>query len=404
MLTVDEARSAVLDRAALLPARRTRLAEALGLTLAEDVAADIDLPPFDKALVDGYAVRAAELAALGGRLTLGEEIPAGQAPSRPLGPGEAAAIMTGAPLPEGADAVVMIERTRRDGQVVVVDGPDAKPGQNRLSRGRELRQGDVVLRLGERLNPVRLGLLASVGRSEVLVHPRPRVAVVPTGDELVEPGQVPGPAQIRNSNATVLAALASVCQTEAESFPIARDEPETLRQALARGLDYDVLAITGGVSAGNRDLVPETLERLGVARVFHKLRLKPGKPLWFGVGPARGDRPGALVFGLPGNPVSGVVGFLLFVRPALAALAGRPELAPRITRHALARPFAQRGDRAAYHPARLAGPEGDQTVDPLDWAGSADLRSVAAADGFAAFAPGDRVYQPGEVVDFLHLD
>jgi molybdopterin molybdotransferase len=405
MLTVDEALQAVLDRCAPLPARPRPLAAAFGLTLAEDVAADLDLPPFDKALVDGYAVRSGDLGteANDRRLTIGEEITAGRTPSRPLGPREAAVIMTGAPLPRGADAVVMIEQTRRVGDFVVIDDPAVAPGKSWLARGRELRAGDVVLRRGERLDAPRLGLLASVGRSEVRVVPAPRVVVVPTGDELVEPDQVPGPGQIRNSNAVMLRAMAMAAGAEADSLAIAPDDPPRLAAALEQGLAADVLVITGGVSAGNRDLVPETLERLGVGRVFHKIRVKPGKPLWFGVGPGRGESPGPLVFGLPGNPVSGIVGFLLFVRPALEILAARRARGPETPGHPLAAPFTHRGDRPTYHPARLLPQAGRLAVAPLDWAGSADLKTVARADGFAIFAAGDRTYRQGEIVGFLPL-
>jgi molybdopterin molybdotransferase len=401
MLTVGEARREVLGRCRPLPGRSVRLADAIGSVLAEEVAADLDLPPFDKALVDGYAVRSADLAGGAGRLRVVEEITAGRTPGRPLAAGEAAAIMTGAPLPEGADAVVMIEQTRRDGDDVIIDGGPVAPGQNRLTRGREMRAGEVVLRRGERLNAPRLGLLASIGRTEVRVIPRPRVAILPTGDELVEPDRVPGPGQIRNSNGTLLRAL--VGDPPAEVLPIAPDEPEGLRRLLARGLEADVLLITGGVSAGNKDLVPETLEALGVERVFHKVRLRPGKPLWFGVGPRDGDRPGPLVFGLPGNPVSGIIGVLLFVRPALEALQGREPEDRVLARQPLAIPFVHRGDRPTYHPARRVFNGSDLAIEPLDWAGSADLRTVARADGFALFPAGDRSYAAGEPIDYLPL-
>ena len=293
----------------------------------------------------------------------------------------------------------MIEMTRRDEGSVWVDDPKVAPGRNRLPRGREMKADDVVLRHGRRLSPACLGLLATVGRSEVLVVPRPVVSILPTGDELVEPGQVPGPGQIRNSNAVMLQGLARSAGAEAAALPIAPDSPERLGQALLRGLEADVLLITGGVSAGNRDLVPDALERLGVARVFHKIKLKPGKPLWFGVGPPRVDSAGPLVFGLPGNPVSGCVGFQLFVKPALSILGGGsfPEVAT--VSLPLGVPFTHSGDRPTYHPAQLSA----GTVKPLDWAGSADLRTVALADGFAIFPAGDRTYAAGEVVGFLNL-
>jgi molybdopterin molybdotransferase len=406
MLTVEDALDAVRSRCYCLRPRSHSLAAALGCVLAESVTADIDLPPFDKALVDGYAVRSADLEGAVGdrRLKVVEEIVAGRPSSRRLGPHEAAAIMTGAPLPPGADAVIMIEQTQRAGDVVIVDDLAVTPGKFRLSRGRELRAGQVVLHQGVLLNAPRLGVLASVGRSEVSVIPRARVVIVPTGDELVEPDRVPGPGQIRNSNAPMLRALAEAAGAAAEALAIAPDDAAGLRASLEQALAAaDLVVITGGVSAGNRDLVPATLEELGVERVFHKVRLKPGKPLWFGVAPPRSGAPGALVFGLPGNPVSCIVGFLLFVRLAQNALAGRGAAVPPRADYPLATPFLHTGDRPTYHPAKLLSHDGRTTLAPLDWAGSADLKTVAQADGFAIFAAGDRTYHQDEIVGFLPL-
>ena len=189
-------------------------------------------------------------------------------------------------------------------------------------------------------------------------------------------------------------------------LPIAPDEPAGLRHLLEQGLEADVLVVTGGVSAGQRDLVPAVLEQLGVTRVFHKVRLKPGKPLWFGLGPRRGEGPPTLVFGLPGNPVSSLVGFLLFIKPALRVLAGHPGHQPEPESLRLGSRFVQRGDRPTYHPARRverSGIPGAGVIETLDWAGSADLVGVARADGLAIFPPGDRVFEPGEIVGFLPL-
>jgi molybdopterin molybdotransferase len=416
MLTVEEALKAVLDRARPLPPRRVPLAEANFHVLAEDVAADIDSPPFDKALVDGYAVRFADLS--GGppyRLRIGEEIPAGRTPSRALSVGEAAVIMTGAPLPLGADSVVMVEHTRREGDDVLIAPPSSiRPGQNRMERGREMRAGEVVLERGRCLTGIELGLLASVGCAFPLVTPRILVRIVPTGDELVEPDQVPGPGQIRNSNAVMLAGLINPdldgLSAKPEICPIAPDDPDKLRSALKYGLEADVLLITGGVSAGKRDLVPGVLADLGVETVFHKVRLKPGKPLLFGVGPARSEgRSGALVFGLPGNPVSSAVGFKLFVNPAIDMIRGggsRESWGLPFPTYRLARPFSHRGDRPTCHPAEVDHTETEGlrwTVTPLDWAGSPDLRTVASASGFIFFPAGDRDYAEGEEVEFFYL-
>ena len=405
MLTVEEALTAVTLRATSLPPTRLPLAQALGCVLAEDVAADLDSPPFRKALVDGYAVRVADVGEHGHRLAMGEAISAGKMPTRPLALGEAALVMTGAPMPEGADAIVMREVVdlSAPGFVKLDPATSFSGGRNWMPQGREMRAGEVVLRRGESLTPARIGLLATVGKALATVIPRPRVAVVPTGDELVEPGCVPGPGQIRNSNAAMLRAFAESWGAEAWTLPIAPDEPEALRAILARGLETaNILLVAGGVSEGDRDLVPAALVALGVEPVFHKVRLKPGKPLWFGVGQGPGARP--LVFGLPGNPVGALVGALLFVRPALDILRGFPGRPSGQFSGRLAAPFEHRGARPTYHPAHLhVDGENSPRVEPLEWAGSADLRRVALADGFAVFPAGDRAYREGEPVEFLPL-
>jgi molybdopterin molybdotransferase len=408
MLTVDVALDAVLKEAGALPPVERPLLTAIGCVLNEDIAADIDSPPFDKALVDGYAVRSGDLNGPAPRLAVGEVITAGRMPSRPLELGEAAVVMTGAPVPVGCDAVVMHEKTRLEDGCVVIQDTAVRPALNLLSRGKEMRAGSIVLHRSSVLNPARLGILAAVGRTKVQVVPRPRVAIISTGDELVEPSRVPGPGQIRNSNTTMLQAYASLMGADAVTWPIIPDEEGPLRTALEEGLGWDVLMVSGGVSAGQRDLVPGALESLGVRCVFHKVRLKPGKPLWFGVGPSRSDcRCGTLVFGLPGNPVSVLVGFLLFVKPALLAVAGMSEEATHRHTARLCGGFSHRGDRPTYHPvkARREAPDSADllSVEPLAWSGSADLCTVAQADGFAAFEAGDRDYRPGEIVSFLPM-
>jgi molybdopterin molybdotransferase len=299
----------------------------------------------------------------------------------------------------------MHERTEKSEGGIVVLEPAIRAGLNLMARGREMRAGEIVVTRGSVLRPARLGVLAAVGRTDVRVIPRPLIAIVPTGDELVEPAQVPGPGQIRNSNATLLHALAIESGARAGVLPIAPDVPGPLRAILERGLASDILIITGGVSAGERDLVPAALDGLGVHRIFHKVRLKPGKPLWFGVGPPRANRPAALVFGLPGNPVSGLVGFVLFVARAVSVLAGKPQSAQGWVSARLASRFAHGGDRTTCFPSRIVDPGALApflpSIEPVVWHGSADLRTTAEADGFAIFAAGDRDYEPGEIVDFL---
>lgn len=405
MLRVEEALEVIEREARAIPARSVSLAEAEGCVLAEAVSADLDSPPFDKSLVDGYALRWGDVTASGVRLRVVEEVLAGHSGRREVGPGEAVAITTGAPLPPGADAVVMHEKTQREGEYVVIEQDRVSQGQNRITRGRELRAGQVVLERGTRLNAARIGVLATVGRADVCVVPRPWVTIVPTGDELVEPGQVPGPGQIRNSNASMLQALVTRDGCDARCAPIARDEPEALRRLLYEGLREDVLLVSGGVSAGSRDLVPPALVELGVKVHFHKVRVKPGKPLLFGTGPDRLDgKPGCLVFGLPGNPVSTLVGYLLLARVAIRRAKGLPASVSSRPLLPLASAYQHRGERGTCHPSRLVdGGAGNHGLEPLDWAGSPDLLTVSRSDGFAIFEAGDRDYQAGDLVPFLSL-
>ncbi len=229
MLTVEEALAQVMHEVRPLPPAERSLLDSNDCLLAEDVAADADQPPFDKSLVDGYAVRTADLRTANGRLKVGETILAGQTPSRALGPGEAAVVMTGAPLPAGTDAAVMVEHARLVHEEIVVEASGVRTGNNILRQGRICRRGEILLQAETRLSPTSLGLLASVGRSRVRVIPRPALAILPTGDELVEPGQVPGPGQIRNSNAIMLEAIALSHGALPQTLPIVADEPVELR-------------------------------------------------------------------------------------------------------------------------------------------------------------------------------
>ncbi len=400
MLSVAEAQAVVLRHARPLPPEVRPLAPAaLGLVLAEDVASDLDMPPYDKAMMDGFAVRAADLPEGRGTLRVVEEITAGRTPRRPVGPGEAARIMTGAPMPAGADAVVMVERTRPadDGRVVIEDRPPV-PGQNVLPRAREMRRGETVLAAGTVLRPQELGLLATVGRAQARVHPAPAVAVLATGDELVEADATPGPGQIRNSNGPMLAGQVSRAGGVPRSLGIAPDRAEALRDLVAEGLRSPVLILSGGVSAGKLDLVPGVLQELGVTAHFHKVVMKPGKPVLFG---SRGDQ---LVFGLPGNPVSSLVCFELFVRPALRVLGGHADPGPRLLRATLAEEYAYRTDRPTYHPARLEAGEGGWEVRAVPWFGSPDLRGLTRANAFVLFPAGDHVHRAGQVFQVLSTE
>jgi molybdopterin molybdotransferase len=406
MLNVDAALQRVLARAAQGPTTVVPTGEALGLVLADDVASDVDSPPHDKALVDGYAVRAADVVDGRAELTVLEEVTAGAVPTRAVTPGHATRIMTGAPLPDGADSVVMVEQTTSstdDGQQRVrLEMPKFTSGQNIMRRAASMAHGDVVLRAGARLRAIESGVLAEVGRAAVKVVARPSLAVLSTGNELVPSVRRPGPGQIRNSNGPLLVAAAQMAGATAHDLGIAIDDAAELRQAIARGLGHDVLLISGGVSAGVLDLVPSVLADLGVEQVFHKVNLKPGKPVWFGV--RSGHERSTLVFGLPGNPVSSFVCFELFVRPALGKLAGRNDADLHEFDAPLAAPFNQRSDRPTYHPARLQIDDaGQSTVEPLRWQGSGDLRTLVGANALAYFPPGAHQFETGQIVRVLRL-
>jgi molybdopterin molybdotransferase len=406
MLSVTEARTAILNMVRPLPAVTMDAIAALGLFLAEDVTSDIDSPPYDKALMDGYAVRAADLASGSGAFHVIEEITAGRTPQQTVREGQTARIMTGAPVPAGADAVVPVELSQMmPDSTVRLNAEQVRPGMNVLPLGQEMRKGDVVLATGAVLRPQEVGILATVGRTTVQVIPAPTVCVLSTGDEVVEPSRTPGPGQIRNGNGPMLVAQVQQAGGLPRFLGIARDEPEHLRSLITEGLETDVLVLSGGVSAGKLDLVPGTLQELGVKAQFHKVKMKPGKPLLFGTRPrAHGGE--TLVFGLPGNPVSSLVCFELFVRPALRALRGDRAPGPHTLQAQLTEDFSYRTDRPTYHPARIEAALEDRgwTVRAVPWFGSADLRALARANALLIVPPGDHQYRSGQGATVLPLD
>ena len=408
MLSVEDALRMVEQVAQPLAPRRVALGETAGLILAEDVVSAVHSPPYHKALMDGYAVASSDRAP---ERTVLEEIGAGAVPRHAVTPGTATRLMTGAPLPEGADAIVAFEETEAlgDDRVKLLQ-IDPSPGQHVLPMGASFKMGDVVLRFGAEIRPIEIGILAEIGHALVTVHPRPRVAVLPTGNELVEVGGKLAAGQIRNSNGPMLTAALARMGAEAAEVAIGRDERDELRRLIYEGLAADLLVICGGVSAGKFDLVPDVLRELGVEQVFHKVALRPGKPLWFGVKTLADRR--ALVFGLPGNPVSCFVCCELFVRPALAALAGRPfALAPTIAA-TLCHDYQYKGGRTSYLPARVttstqrAGPAAEAaraTVEMLPWHGSADLATLTHANALVRLGTVAQRLPAGSVVDALCL-
>ena len=398
MLSVDEALRLVERHACALAPRRVPLGDAAGLMLAEEIVSEVNSPPYDKALMDGYAVISSDREDV--REVI-EEIGAGTVPRRPVTPGTVTRLMTGAPLPEGADAVVAFEQTESISDLKVrLLQTDPKPGQHVLPMGASLKVDDVVLRPGAMLRPIEIGILAEIGHGLVAVQPRPRVSVLPTGNELVPVGATPAAGQVRNSNGPMLTAALTRAGADAAELPIAPDDPSQLHQLLAEGLAADMLLICGGVSAGKFDLVPGALEKLGVEQVFHKVALRPGKPLWFGV-KRFADRV-VPVFGLPGNPVSSFVCFELFVRPALAVLAGGGFVAAPCVSAKLSHNFMHKGQRDSCLPARVWH-DREAMVEILPWHGSADLATLSGANGLVRLAANAGELKTGACVDVLPL-
>jgi molybdopterin molybdotransferase len=397
MLTVEEALAQILADVDPLAGQFTPLEESLGRVLAVDLSSDIDSPPHDKSMVDGYAVKIADVNQQPVSLPVNEEITAGQVPTRELTAGTSSRVMTGAPVPTGAEAVVMVEETELEetesGPLVRIPGQQISPGANILLQGTSIRRGDQVLTAGTRIRPLEIGLLAEIGQASVCCIPVPRVAVLSTGNELVPASEVPAAGQIRNSNGPMLSAQARRCQAEVVSLGIDQAELEELIQA---GLDADILVLSGGVSAGVLDLVPAALAAQGVNEVFHKVELKPGKPLWYGRADHDGRR--SHVFGLPGNPVSSLVCFELFVRPLMDRLAGRASIGMRCRQAQLQGHFRQRGNRPTFHPACYEGGKQGGTVKPVRWQGSADQRALTTANCLAYFSAGQQEFSPGTAV------
>ena len=399
MISVEEALKLILEKVPTRPSELVPLEALTGRVLAEEISSDLDSPPHDKSMVDGYAVQRNDLAELPVTLDVLEEVTAGEVPRSALQPGQATRIMTGAPVPRGADAVVMVEQTSTSNDAngiesVTIGEVQLPASGNIMPQGTSLRAGDVVLKPGRTIRPLEIGLLAEVGRHQVQVSEIPSVAVLSTGNELVDVDQSPQPGQIRNSNGPMLGALASRAGADVVSLGIGRDRMEDLRQAISQGLQEDVLVLSGGVSAGVLDLVPQVLQELGVEQVFHKVAIKPGKPLWFGVA-TTGQ---TLVFGLPGNPVSSMVCFELFVRPALQALSGGEPTGLEQTEATLHEAFHTRASRPTFFPSRLYLENNQTRVQPLPWKGSADQRTLTDANCLAYFPADQNQYDAGDTI------
>jgi molybdopterin molybdotransferase len=403
VVVFDEALKSVLERAAGLAAPmtdRSALLDCGGRVLGEAVLADRDQPPFDRSTRDGFAVRASEAVEslkVVGQVKAGEQWLGGV-----LQHGSAIEIMTGAPMPEGADAVVMVEHVEHDGgSIRLMAGRTIRVGENIVPRGSEARAGQTVLDVGTVIEGAEIALAAACGYSELRLFRRPKVAIVATGDELVELDAVPGPQQIRNSNSYGLAALVARVGGEAVRLPIVPDRRGELEEAIRTARTCEMMLLSGGVSMGKYDLVEEVLQGMGAEFFFTGVKMQPGKPVVFGRLPASGEFPAQFFFGLPGNPVSTQVTFHCFVEPMLRAMGGAGVHGPRFVQATLAEDIPGKAGLMRVLPARLTTDRVRPEVKLVRWQGSGDLAANARANCYAVLPPEKERFAVGEVISIL---
>ncbi len=405
VLNVEEAQEHILSSVEVLEPELVEVLEAAERVLAEEVAADRDIPPVTNAAMDGYAVRGADMRGDTVRLRVVGEVAAGHMPERSVGRGEAMRIMTGAPVPAGADTVVRFERTRSDGDWVEVLKPPS-PGKNVRQAGEDVRQGQVVLRPGQVLRPQEIGMLAALGHLEVAVIRRPRVAILGTGDEVVPPEQTPAPGQIRDANSYTVAAQVQRYGGLPLLLGVAHDEEALVREGVRKALDQgaDFIITSGGVSVGDFDLVKQVMNAEGQMH-FWSLNMKPGRPMAFGdIGPSTGSGRRVPLLGLPGNPVAAMVSTALYARPALLKMEGFTNWSwPTVTAR-LSEPIGRKDGRRHYLRVMLretdAGYEATLTGDQ----GSGILNSLVQADGLAVIPEDARHLPAGSQVEVLLLE
>jgi len=403
MVPFEEALARALDAARVRGAKRRPLADAAGLVLAEDVRSATDLPPFNRSAMDGYAVRAGDVAEAGVELDVAGTVAAGVAPAFTVDEGACARIFTGAIVPVGADTVVMQEVTEPAGDSRVRFLEAAKPGKNIAWRGEDVREGEVVVESGRTLRAAEISLAAAAGVAEASVVPRPSVAVLSTGNELVPAGPSVSPGEIRDANGPALTARLASAGFAPTFLGIARDDPRETRDKIEKGLGYDCLVLSGGVSVGDLDFVPQALRELGVEMLFEKVAMKPGRPIKLG---RRGD---ALVWGLPGNPVSVLIATEMFVLPTLRKMAGRADCVPRARRGTLARDYRKKPGRRVFVPARLVEQDGPDAggggaglprVEPVEYHGSGDIAGYSRADAIFTLPADPGGAEKGAIVEY----
>jgi len=399
VITVDTAIKIVTDNTEILPSKTVHFEESLGFCLAHDVHSDIDMPPFNRSAMDGYAVIAEDTAKVPVELTVIENIAAGSVPKKKVLRGQASKIMTGAAVPDGADAVIKFEETedlQSANRVKILKS--VSRGSNISKQGEDMRVGQVVLSKNMPIRPQEIGILATVGKSFVEVFSTPTVGIISTGNELVDVASKPSLAQIRNSNSYSLAAQARNLNAEVEIIGIVKDTKDEISSAIRMGLQKDILILSGGVSMGEYDLVGDVMKDLGTHIYFEKVALRPGKPVIFG----RKDK--TLIFALPGNPVASFVTFELFVYPVIHKMMGLTDVHRTTVRAALETEIIVKRRRREYRPAFIRLQNNSWIVSPVEWHGSADLLATTRANCLMVVREDVERFIAGQLIDVILLD
>ncbi len=375
MITFEQALDGIIKHTIVLGVKEVPIEESIGMVLAEDIYSKVEMPPFNKSAVDGYALRAANIKTIPAKLKNLGNIKAGEGFNKKINSGECVKIMTGAPLPEGSDSVVMVEFTQFNGQEVTVLQAVEK-GANVCFKAEDLKCGQKVTAKGIKIDVSHVPVLAAVGRKFVKAVARPKVAILNTGGEIVPVGRKLPKNSIYNTNGPMLEALFGSDGIRARALGIAPDDKRDLEKMLKKGLDADILLISGGVSVGDYDFVPEVLRRLGVKQVFHKVKIKPGKPLFFGI------KNKTIIFGVPGNPLAGFLAYLIFVRPALLKMCGGKNYYPIFQEGILKSSFLRQASRKHFVLIKITEKQNQYYLSPIPGHGSADIISLSQADGF----------------------
>ncbi|MEM7783108.1 MAG: gephyrin-like molybdotransferase Glp [Planctomycetota bacterium] len=408
MISIQEALELIDSHVGKLPVETIPLSRCVGRLLENDIVADVDSPPHDKSVMDGFAVMSADFnqRVQNGQkdFSIAETVIAGDAPGINLEPGMVARVMTGAPIPSNADAVIMVENAEvqptKNFETVRFSNESIDSEKHILRQGSNFTKGSLIFQAGWKVRPTDIGLLAEIGASEIVVGGQPSVSILPTGNELVDCNQKPEPGQIRNSNGPMLVAMSENLGLETIALGHASDDITVLQRKIRQGLKSNLMILSGGVSAGKMDLVPKVLDDLGVEKVFHRVAVKPGKPVWFGVAEKNGGQ--TVVFGLPGNPVSSLVGFEIFVKAAILKMTTGNIPPPSPLTCFLTQSHETRGNRPTYWPGRLKlDLSGQRLVTPLSWQGSSDLMALGRADGLIFFDTQSKTFEQGSLVPFF---